>query len=138
MFSHDFWRATHKEIWQLCRSFTYHTYHARAGSKVKHYGTQRLPFRKFIFQPSIFRGEHVSFRECKQVSDLIFSIFNISNPRDPGSPCQMMSKECPITSETHRSFRFHETILSFGELIGSLGKNRGTLKWMVFFDGKPY
>ena len=43
------------------------------------------------------------------------------------SYCQRMMKGCPITSEKHSIdvFRFHETIFSFGELIGSVGKVKG-------------
>ena len=52
-------------------------------------------------------------------------------PRDPGSPCQMMIGVYFITSKTQVVFRFHyQTILSFGELIGSLGfvDERNTLR----------
>ena len=40
------------------------------------------------------------------------------------SPCQMMSKGCTSSPPKRKVFRFHETILSFGE-PGSLGK----FKW---------
>ena len=36
-------------------------------------------------------------------------------PRNPSSYSQMMSKGCPITETKRMGFRFHETILRFGE-----------------------
>ena len=42
---------------------------------------------------------------------------------------------CTITSETHRSFRFHETILSFGE-PGSLGKQAGHFENATILVGR--
>ena len=39
-----------------------------------------------------------------------------------------MSKGCTITETKRKVFRFHETILRFGELIGSLGKTPKTSK----------
>ena len=47
-------------------------------------------------------------------------------PKNPGSPCQMMSKGCIITETKRKVFRFHDTILSLGE-PGSLGWRFGAL-----------
>ena len=47
-------------------------------------------------------------------------------PKNPGSPCQMMSKGCIITETKRKVFRCHDTILSLGE-PGSLGWRFGAL-----------
>ena len=52
-------------------------------------------------------------------------------PKNPGSPCQMMSKGCIITETKRKVFRFHDTILSLGE-PGSLGWRFGALPTTEF------
>ncbi len=51
------------------------------------------------------------------------------NPRDPITERQRMSKGCRITETKRKVFRFHETILRFGELIGSLGQDGSILPY---------
>ena len=60
-------------------------------------------------------------RHLKSNCERNLNITQLKNPRHQPSYSQMMSKGSPITETKRIVFRFHKTILSFGE-PGSLGK----------------